>query len=135
MLTDIQIVHEYTGSKGPRRSYVMSPFRNQRGDFAGQFEILYTKRLASGKRVKRSGHVSKDELAELFARELLREHDIRLRLRPVEGDYPDSAPGKKIPSSCIQPGSEFDRLVRAIDARHPISASLRAELGGMGVAV
>jgi len=135
MLIDIQIIHEYKGKTGPHRTYVMSPFRNQRGDFAGQFEILHTKQLPGGRKAKRSGHVNIDELAELFGRGLLGEHRIRLRVRPVDAEYPDSPPGKQIPASCIRPGSMFDHLVRGVDTLRPISASLRAELEAMGVAV
>jgi hypothetical protein len=113
----------------------MSPFRNQKDPFAGRFEILYTKDLGDGRKDKRSGHVSLEELAEIFARGLLREHGIRIRIRPIDGDYPDSPPGKKIPSRCIEPGSTFDRMVRSVDTRTPMSAELRAEIAAMGVPV
>lgn len=134
MLTDIRIDHEYKGKKlSTPRVYTMSPLRNQKGPFAGKFEILYTKRIAEGRKAKRSGHVTLEELAELFARELLREHGIRLRIRPIDGDYPDSPPGKKIPARHIEPGSAFDRMVRSIDTGLPMPAGLRAELATMGV--
>lgn len=135
MLTDAKIHHEYKGKKAvTQREFWMSPFRNQQGEFADRFEIIYTKTLVGKRKIKRSGHVTLRELAELFAHELLRDHGIRLRVRPIKGEYPDGHPGKKIPSSCIETGSSFDRMVRAIDTRAPITAGLRAELESLGVA-
>ena len=128
MLTDISIEHIYKGTKtdGPV-TFTMHPFRNSHGEFQDRFEIIHDRREA-GKVTKRSAHVTEQELAELFARGLLEEHGIRLRLRPAGGSYPDAPPGKKVSRNCIQPGSGFDRGVNAIDITQPVSSGLRSQL-------
>ena len=133
MLTDISIEHVYKGKKSAvPLTFTMHPFRNSQGEFADLFEIIHTRKQGS-KPVKRSAHVTEPELAELFARGLLEEHEIRLRLRPAGGGYPDAPPGKKVPRHCVRPGSGFDRAIRIVDLTQPISSSLKAKLAPFGL--
>lgn len=130
LLTDIAIDHEYQGKKAatPLR-FVMHPFINDQGENRGKFEVLGNL-PGLGTTPKRSLHVTREELAELYARDLMGHLGLRLRLRPFTGDYPDAPPAKKVPRRCITPGSAFDRSVDAIDLAQPISESLRVQLVG-----
>jgi hypothetical protein len=128
LLTDIAIEHEYRGKKAPTPlRFTMHPFVNDRGEGKGQFEVLGNL-PGPGKLVKRSIHVTQDELAELYARGLVEQLGLRLRLRAASGHYPDAPPGKKVPRRCISVESSFDRQVVAIDLGKPISQSLRMKL-------
>ena len=128
LLTDIAIGHEYRGKKapGPLR-FMMHPFINDRGEGKGQFEVLGDL-PGPGRLAKRSIHVTREELAELYARGLIEQLGLRLRMRAASGDYPDSPPGKKVPRRCIEPGSSFDRQVAAVNLGQPITPSLRMKL-------
>jgi len=42
--------------------------------------------------------------------------------------YPGAPPGKKVPASCIQPGSNVDRMMRGFDKSKPISDELKQVL-------
>lgn len=129
ILTDIAIEHVYQGRKASApMTFTLHPFAAPEGEHAGRFELMLSLR-GKGEEQVRSGWVTLDELAELYARELMAKRGLRLRLRPLEdGVYPDSYPGKKVPRSCIVPGSDFERRVRAVDRARPVSAGLRAQL-------
>jgi hypothetical protein len=132
-LLDISIEHTYKGKKAHEPlTFTMHPFTNTQGAYQGLFEILRDI-LETSKKRKRSAHVTVDELAELYARELLEQYAIRLRLRPVSDDYPEAPPGKKVPRHCVVTGSDFDRLIKAVDVRRPISAGLRTQLQRLGL--
>ena len=79
--------------------------------------------------------MTEQELAELFARGLLEEHDIRLRLRPAGGGYPDAPPGKKVSRKCVLTGSAFDRAIEAVDLSQPVSNELKIQLARFSLAV
>lgn len=130
LLTDIAIEHEYQGKKAttPLR-FVMHPFINDQGENKGKYEVLGNL-PGPGTTPKRSIHVTREELAELYARDLVGQLGLRLRLRPLYGDYPDAPPAKKVPRHCITAGSAFDKSIDAIDLAKPISESLRVQLGG-----
>lgn len=133
LLTDISIQHTYKGKKAPEPiTFIMHPFQNTHGENSGLFEILRDLKELS-KPVKRSAHVTAAELAELYARGLIEQYGIRLRLRPANRDYPDSPPGKKVPRDKIAVGSEFDRMIRTVDLCSPVSPTLRVKLGRLGV--
>ncbi len=129
ILMDIAIEHTKKSRNGaPDSSYLMHPFENSVGANAGKFEILRDITESDHAKVKRSAHVTATQLAELYAREIIESYGIRLRLRPSEGDYPGAPPGKKVPASCILPGSNFDRLKRGFDTSKPVSEELKQVL-------
>ena len=129
LLTDIAIAHTKKSRKGaPDQHFVMHPFENSQGESAGKFEILRNINAPGEKPVKRSAHVTLNELAELYAHSLLEAFQIRLRLRSTNNDYPTAPPGKKVPARCITPGSEFDRMVKIISPKQPFSAGLLRQL-------
>lgn len=97
------------------------------GEWKDHYEVILT-RVENGKSLKKSGHVTKLELAEMFARSIFESHGIRIRLRPAANDYPDSAPGKMVSASCIQRGSDFESLVSRIDTEKEMSEGLRKQL-------
>jgi hypothetical protein len=133
LLADIAVVHEYRGRKAPEpQSFVLHPFAIRQGEHEGTFEILHSRRGVEDP--KHAGHVTRGQLAELFARGLMERLGIRLRLRPADATYPDSLPAKKVPRACIAAGSGFDRDVAAVDTAAPLPAPLRAVLEGMGLA-
>jgi hypothetical protein len=126
LLTDIAIVHTKKSRRGgPDETYLMHPFENSIGANAGKFEILRDITEPGHAKVKRSTHVTKTQLAELYAKGLIENYGFRLRLRPGKGEYPGAPPGKKVPMSCIQPGSSFDRLMQGVDRKKPVSDELK----------
>ena len=133
LLTDIAIDHTYKGKKAPAPiTFRMHPFRNTHGDHAGLFEVL--RDLKGGaKAKKRSSHLTLEQLAELYARGLPEQYAIRLRLRPSNGTYPDSPPGKAVPLKCVEPDSAFARMVQAVVVSDPISTGLRVQLAILGI--
>ncbi|MEH3086387.1 MAG: hypothetical protein PGN26_07595 [Xylophilus ampelinus] len=132
LLTDIAVAHEYRGRRTPApQSFVLHPFLIRQGTHAGTFEILHGRRGVEDP--KDAGHVTRAQLAELYARGLMERPGIRLRLRPAEAVYPDSLPAKKVPRACIAAGSDFDREVAAVDTAAPLPDALRAVLEGMGL--
>ncbi len=133
LLADIAVVHEYKGRKAPApQSFVLHPFCIRQGAHEGTFEILHSRRGVEDP--KDAGHVTREQLAELYARGLMEKLGIRLRLRPAEDLYPDTLPAKKVPRGCIAAGSAFARQVEAVDTAAPLPAPLRAVLEGMGLA-
>jgi len=133
LLTDIAIQHTYRGKKSPAPlTFTMHPFENTQGEHAGLFEVLRDVDELP-KKVKRSTHLTRAELAELYARGLVERFAIRLRLRPGTGQYPDAPPGKKVPAACIVAGSDFDRRMRAVNVKTPMSEGLRLKLTRLGL--
>lgn len=134
MLTDIAIAHIYKGRKADRRfEFTMHPAPNQVGLHAGKFEIVFTREDGSTKR-KRSSHVTQTELAELYARGLIEQHRLRLRLAPGNGEiYPVPHPGKYVSPAHIARGSNFDRIVRSAPNSGQLPENLRAVLQELGV--
>lgn len=133
LLTDIAIKHVYTGKKSPAPlTFTMHPFENSVGEHAGRFEVIRSFEK-DGKEQKRSAHLTKAELAELYGRNLHEQFGIRLRIRPTGDNYPGPHPGKRIPSACITPGSDFDRMVRRIDSSQAISTGLREQIRRIGL--
>lgn len=133
-LTDIAIEHTYSGEKAPApMHFTMHPYPNSRGSHAGRFEIFRDIKVAGRKKVRRSAHVTAQELAELYARGLVETFSIHLRLRPSSGVYPDSHPGKRVPRSCIVPGSCFDRDVKRVRVSEPMSPRLRDQMSVLGL--
>lgn len=133
ILTDIAIEHTYKGKKSlVPLTFTMHPFENSIGEHAGRFEVVRDIEN-TGKKQKRSAHLTKVELAEMYARQLDEHFGIRLRLRPAGSNYPDAPPGKKVPRTCIVPGSDFDRMVRRVDVGQPMSLGLRDQLRRLGL--
>jgi hypothetical protein len=134
LMTDIAIEHTKKSRKGgPDETFLMHPFENSKGADTGKYEILRDIVEAGQPRQKRSAHVTFAQLAELYARGLVETYKIRLRLRPAAGAYPTAPPGKTVPASCIQPGSEFDRLVRRVDTSTTVSSGLKMALKRMNM--
>lgn len=77
--------------------------------------------------------MSASELAEAYARGIIKQYAIRLRLRPASGAYPDSPPGKKVPLRCVVQGADFDRMVRSVEVARPISQGLKQQLERLGL--
>ena len=129
ILTDIAIEHVYKGRKVSEPvTFTVHPFAEPEGEHAGLFEVMLSLR-GSGEDKVRSGWVTLEQLAELYARELMVKRGLRLRVRPLaEGVYPDTFPGKKVPRSCVAPGSDFERLIKSVDRARPVSAGLRAQI-------
>lgn len=124
-LTDIAIEHVYRGKKAPQPvTFVMHPFLNDTGPSKGRFEVIGNL-PGVGVTPKRSIHVTEEQLAELYARGLIESLSLRLRLRPSEGSYPDAPPGKKVPRSCVRPGSRFDQQIQAVDCAGAITEPLK----------
>ncbi|MBP6902783.1 MAG: hypothetical protein KBC73_22010 [Burkholderiaceae bacterium] len=133
LLTDIAITHTYKGKKSPDPvSFTLHPFQNSTGTHIGRYEVLRDIEIGSRTK-KRSAHLTKAELAELYARGLHEKFSIRLRLRPQGATYPDAPPGKKVPSHCILRGSDFARLVAAVDPTSTMSGGLRNQLARIGL--
>lgn len=133
-LTDIAIEHAYRGIKaGKKSTYVLHPFENQVGEYRGKFEVLRDIK-PSGDSVKRSAHVTRAELVEMYARGLMEsETGIRIRVRPSSNVYPTAPPAKTMPRKQIQRGTTFEREVRAFDTSCPPSAGLVEQLRILGL--
>lgn len=126
LLTEIAIEHtKKSRLGGPDAVYLMHPFENAIGANAGKYEILRDINEPGHAKVKRSAHVTATQLAELYAKGLIEAYGFRLRLRPSKGDYPGPPPGKKVSTSCIQVGSNFDRLMRGVDRSKSVSEELK----------
>ncbi|MBV8617342.1 MAG: hypothetical protein JOY84_00665 [Curvibacter sp.] len=127
ILTDIAIPHEYKGRKAPEPlHFTLHPFAETEGEHAGLFEVMLSRR-GSGEDKVRSGWVTLDQLAELYARDLMQSKGLRLRLRPLpEVSYPDTFPGKKVPRSAIPKGSSFHLRILAVDRSKQVSPGVRA---------
>lgn len=134
LLTDITIEHTKKSRKGgPDQVFQMHPFENSQGANAGKYEILRDINQAGQIKRKRSTHVTAAQLAELYARGLTESFDIRLRLRPTEGNYPTAPPGKKVPFNCIKTGSVFSRMVQSIDRASPVTPELKTTLAILNI--
>jgi hypothetical protein len=133
-LTDIAIKHAYRGKKLAEKSnYILHPFENQNGEHSGKFEILRDIKVG-GHLVKRSAHVTRTELIEMYARGLMeRETGIRIRVRPSSDIYPTSPPGKIMPRGQIQAGTTFEREVRAFDVSQALTSGLLEQLRILGL--
>jgi hypothetical protein len=81
--------------------------------------------VGDGPKRKRSAHLSASELAEAYAHGIIEQYEIRLRLRPANGSYPGSPPGKKVPIRCVVQGSDFDGMVRSVGVVRPISQGMK----------
>ena len=129
LLTDIVIKHTRKSRKGePDATFVMHPFENSQGANAGKYEVLRDIVRTGQPKRKRSAHVSAAQLAQMYARELMPAFGIRLRVRSAANDYPTPPPGKKVPLSCIQPGSRFEALVKKVDTTQPVDNALKLAL-------
>src|SRR5450830_764471 len=101
ILTDIAIEHVYKGRKVSEPvTFTVHPFAEPEGEHAGLFEVMLSLR-GSGE----------DKVRSL-----------------ADGVYPDTYPGKKVPRSCVAPGSDFERLIKSVDRARPVSAGLRAQI-------
>ena len=133
MLSDIAVPHVYVGKKSTKPlNFILHPFTQTVGEWKDHYEIIFT-RIYGGKPSKKSGHVTKFELAEMFARDILDSHGIRVRLRPAANDYPDAAPGKLVPRDCTRQGSDFESLVARVDIERAMSDGLGKQLIMMNV--
>ena len=133
-LTDITIEHTKKSRKGgPDETFLMHPFENSTGPNAGKYEILRDINEPGEKKRKRSAHVTAAQLAELYARGLTETFEIRLRLRPADGNYPTAPPGKKVPLNCIKTGSVFSRMVQSIDQTSPVTPGLKTTLARLNI--
>lgn len=134
LLTEIAIVHTKKSRIGePDAVYRMHPFENSIGANAGKYEILRDIAEPGRFKVKRSAHVTAPQLAELYAKGVMEAYGFRLRLRPSKGDYPGAPLGKKVPASCIQVDSNFDRLMRGVDRSKSVSEELKQILSRVNV--
>ena len=134
LLTDIAIEHTKKSRKGgPDETFLMHPFENSRGNNAGMYEILRDINESGQKKCKRSVHVTAPQLAEMYARGITESFDIRLRLRPADGNYPTAPPGKKVPLSCIRSNSAFARLVQDTDQKLPVTPPLKLALERLNI--
>jgi hypothetical protein len=132
-LTDIAIEHTYKGKKTSAPiTFTMHPYRNAQGAHKDLFEVMRDIK-ESGRKRKKSAHLTAHELAEAYARGIIEQYEIRLRLRPSNGAYPDSPPGKKVPLRCVAQGSDFDQMVRAMSVARPISHGLKRQLEILGL--
>jgi len=135
MLTDISIEHVYMGKKAQQPlNFIMHPIRNSQGAHADRFEILHAHTEGS-KKVKLSAHLTEQELAELFARGLPDRHNIRIRVGPAGGGYPDALPGKRVSRANIASGSSFDRKVQSVDVTSSVTIGLREQLARLSILV
>lgn len=133
VLTDIAIAHEYRGKKSSKMAtYELHPFENQRGPHAGKFEIIRNLTI-HGREAKRSAHVTICELAELYAHGRMDSDGIRIRLKPLADNYPDSSIGKSLPRTNIKAGSLFEGAVAAVKTALPLSKNTLLELTKLGV--
>jgi hypothetical protein len=133
LLMDIIIGHtKRDGKSGPPEFFFMHPFEVSRGPNKGKYELLRDTANAGEQQRNRSTHVTKTELAELYARGWMEGLGISLRLRPSENNYPTAPPVKKVSKNCIVPGSEFHHMVQRVDVSHPMSSDLCGALQMIG---
>ncbi|MGF6635108.1 hypothetical protein [Paraburkholderia sp. MM6662-R1] len=134
-LTDIAIEHTYRGKRlATATTYTVHPFENEKGEHRGKFEILRDIKVEDGGSIKRSAHVTRAELIELYARGLMeRETGIRIRVRPSTDVYPTSPLGKAVPRQYVSPHTAFDRDIGDFDASLPIRPALQSQLRLLGL--
>lgn len=127
---DIHKKHIYSGKKSQKGTeFLLHAFTNDRGSNADHFEIL--RQIEPGK--KRSAHVTKEQLAELFAFGYFDKFMIRLRMKDREGVYPGSSIGIRLSKSDIVYGSDFQKLVNKITPTAKVSEHLQLVLKGVGI--
>jgi len=133
VLTDIAIEHIYNGKLTPAEAtFLLHPFENRIGEYKGKFEILRNCEV-DGKTVKRSAHVTRAELAELYARGLMEsDAGIRMRVRPEEEPYPTAPPGKRMSRKQIAAETDFDHEVKSFDVSQPMTEGLKKQLTLLG---
>jgi hypothetical protein len=133
-LIDIAIEHtKRAGKSGPAELFTMHPFETIRGKNVGKYELLRSISKPGQQSTNQSAHVSRFELAELFARSIVENFDLKLRLRPTENNYPTDPPATKVPARFIKTGSAFDILVRGIDTSTPIGKDLADTLTRLNI--
>lgn len=129
LLTDIAVEHTLVSHKREvRGTFLMHPFTNTQRDNLGKFEIVRDISEPGFKEVKRSAFVTFQQLAELYAKGVLKEFGFSIRMCPDHGKYPTANPVKKILPTSIRPGSPFDLAVNSVDVSKPASRELRAAL-------
>jgi hypothetical protein len=80
------------------------------------------------KRTKLSAYLVDAQLAEMFAHDCFQLFNIRLRMKDPTGAYPSAPPGLHPTREHVLPGSDFDRVVTAIDTHAPLSDELKSIL-------
>ena len=129
LLTDIAVEHTLvTHQKEVRGTFLMHPFTNTQRDTFGKFEIVRDIREPGFKEVRRSAFVTFQQLAELYAKGVLKEFGFSIRMCPDRGKYPTANPVKKILPASIRTGSPFDLAVHGVDVSKPASRELKAAL-------
>lgn len=129
LLTDIAVEHTRVSKQnGVRQTFVLHPFTNTQRDTLGKFELVRDMREPGFKDVKRSSFVTLQQLAELYAKGVLDEFGLLVRMCPAQGTYPAANPAKKILPSSIRPGSSFDLVVQQVDVAKPANRDLRTAL-------
>ncbi|MES2880174.1 MAG: hypothetical protein V4713_17315 [Pseudomonadota bacterium] len=129
LLTDIAVEHTLVSHKKEiRGTFLLHPFTNTQRDTFGKFEIVRDIREPGFKEVKRSTFVTFQQLAELYAKGVLKEFEFSIRMCPDQGKYPTANPVKKLLPTSIRPGSPFDLAVQSVDVTKPASRELRTAL-------
>jgi len=129
LLTDIAVEHTRVSKQnGLRQTYLLHPFTNTQRDTLGKFEIVRDIREPGFKDVKRSTFVTFQQLAELYAKGVLEEFGLSVRMCPGQGTYPAANPAKKILPTSIRPGSPFDLAIQQVDVSKPATRELRTAL-------
>ncbi len=129
LLTDIAVEHTQASQKGgPRGTFFVHPFTNTQRDTLGKFEIVRSIREPGVKGVKCATFVSFQHLAELYAKGVLDEFELSVRMCAADGKYPATNPVKKILPTNIKPGSQFDLAVQGVDVSKPANRELRTAL-------
>ena len=129
LLTDLAVEHTLMSHlKEVRGTFLMHPFTNTQRDTFGKFEIVRDIREPGFKEVRRSAFVTFQQLAELYAKGVLKDFGFSVRMCPANGKYPTANPVKKILPASIKPGSPFDLAVLAVDVSKPASRELKAAL-------
>jgi len=129
LLTDIAVEHTLVSNqRDVRGTFLMHPFTNTQRDTFGKFEIVRDIREPGFKEVKRSAFVTFQQLAELYAKGVLKEFGFSIRMCPDHGKYPTANPVKKILPASIRSGSPFDLAAHSVDVSKPASRELKAAL-------
>jgi hypothetical protein len=129
LLTDIAVEHTLAPKKGgPHETFFLHPFTNTQRDTLGKFELVRSIRQPGFKEAKFSTFVSFQHLAELYAKGVLDEFGLSVRMCAAGGKYPTTTPVKKILPTHIKPGSSFELAVQAIDISKPANRELRTAL-------
>ena len=92
------------------------------------YEIFPTVREPGAKDVKRSSFVSFQQLAESYAKGVPDEYGFSVRMCVPVGKYPAETPTKKLLSTHIKPGSQFELAVQGVDVSKEATRELRTAL-------